>query len=125
MRTAEDLAALAKKDPSKMSEAEFDRLLAGLTKYSGDDLFASTFAHKLGAQGTLDFWSQLNDPNSRDHAADGKRYDQYKDLQKQLGLTLANATQSASPDMTRWKFACSRPSRSRSAATTASPATSS
>ncbi|MFD6079070.1 DUF6571 family protein [Streptomyces hydrogenans] len=104
MKTAEDLAALAKKDPSKMSEAEFDRLLAGLTKYSGDDLFASTFAHKLGAQGTLDFWSQLNDPNSRDHAADGKRYDQYKDLQKQLGLTLANATQSASPDMTRWKF---------------------
>ncbi|MER5738736.1 MULTISPECIES: DUF6571 family protein [unclassified Streptomyces] len=104
MKTAEDLAALAKKDPSKMSEAEFDRLLAGLTKYSGDDLFASTFAHKLGAQGTLDFWSQLNDPNSRDHAADGKRYDQYKDLQKQLGLTLANATQSASTDMSRWKF---------------------
>ncbi|MER8036153.1 DUF6571 family protein [Streptomyces hydrogenans] len=104
MRTAEDLAALAKKDPGKMTEAEFDRLLAGLTKYSGDDLFASTFAHKLGAQGTLDFWSQLNDPNSRDHAADGKRYDQYKDLQKQLGLTLANATQSASTDMSRWKF---------------------
>ncbi|MFF5505522.1 hypothetical protein [Streptomyces roseolus] len=104
MKTAEDLAALAKKDPGTMSEAEFDRLLAGLTKYHGDDLFASTFAHGLGAQGTLDFWAQLNDPNSRDHAADGKRLDQYKDLQKHLGLTLANATQSASPDMARWKF---------------------
>ncbi|MGW6535126.1 hypothetical protein ACWGBV_20315 [Streptomyces sp. NPDC055051] len=104
MRTAENLAALAKKDPSKLTAAEFDTLLAGLTKYHGDDLFSSTFAHKLGAQGTLDFWAGLNDANSRDQPADGKRLDQYKDLQKQLSLTLANATQSASPDMTRWKF---------------------
>ncbi|MFF6793088.1 hypothetical protein ACFY9C_28915 [Streptomyces filamentosus] len=104
IRTAEDLAALAKKDPGKLTEAEFDKLLNGLTRYSGDDLFATTFAQKLGAQGTLDFWAGLNDPNSRDHAADGKRFDQYKDLQKQLGLTLANATQSGSTDMSRWKF---------------------
>ncbi|MFD4374001.1 hypothetical protein [Streptomyces sp. NPDC058486] len=104
MKTAEDLAALAKKDPSKLSEAEFDRLLAGLTKYHGDDLFSSTFAQRLGAQGTLDFWAGLNDANSRDQPADGKRLDQYKDLQKHLGLTLANATQSGSTDMSRWKF---------------------
>ncbi|GHF97960.1 hypothetical protein ACFFSH_07225 [Streptomyces filamentosus] len=104
IKEAEDLAALAKKDPGKLTEAEFDKLLNGLTRYSGDDLFATTFAQKLGAQGTLDFWAGLNDPNSRDHAADGKRFDQYKDLQKQLGLTLANATQSGSTDMSRWKF---------------------
>ncbi|MFF2774948.1 hypothetical protein ACFVU3_08570 [Streptomyces sp. NPDC058052] len=104
MRTAENLANLAKKDPKKLTEAEFDTLLAGLTKYHGDDLFASAFAQKLGARGTLDFWANLNDLNDRDQPADGKRYEQYKDLQKNLGLTLANATQSASPDMSRWKF---------------------
>ncbi|MEV4918813.1 DUF6571 family protein [Streptomyces tirandamycinicus] len=104
MRTAENLAALAKKDPGKLTAAEFDTLLAGLTEYHGDDLFSSTFAHRLGAQGTLDFWAGLNDANSRDQPADGKRLDQYKDLQKHLSLTLANATQSASPDMARWKF---------------------
>ncbi|MEU2656551.1 DUF6571 family protein [Streptomyces sp. NPDC007325] len=104
LRTAERLADLAKKNPKELTEAEFDTLLAGLTKYHGDDLFASAFAHKLGAKGTLDFWAGLNDLNDRDQPADGKRYEQYKDLQKNLGLTLANATQSASPDMTRWKF---------------------
>ncbi|WP_432123976.1 hypothetical protein [Streptomyces sp. C10-9-1] len=104
MRTAENLAALAKRDPGKLTAAEFDTLLAGLTKYHGDDLFSSTFAHRLGAQGTLDFWAGLNDANSRDQPADGKRLDQYKDLQKHLSLTLANATQSASPDMARWEF---------------------
>lgn len=103
VKTAEDLAALAKKDPSKLTVEEFDRLNAGLAKYNGDDLFATTFAQKLGAQGTLDFWAKLNDPNARDFPMDGKRLDQYPELQKNLGLTLANATQSASPEMSSWK----------------------
>ncbi|PRH76824.1 hypothetical protein C6N75_23510 [Streptomyces solincola] len=103
MKKAEELAALAKKDPGKLTGAEFDTLLAGLSTYNRDGLFASTFAQQLGAQGTLDFWAKLNDPNSRDFAADGKRFDQHDDLQKNLSLTLANATQSHSPEMSRWK----------------------
>ncbi|MEW1551425.1 hypothetical protein [Streptomyces tsukubensis] len=103
VKKAEELAALAKKDPGKLTAEEFDRLNAGLAAHHGDDLFASTFAQQLGAQGTLDFWAKLNDPNARDHAADGKRLDQYAELQKNLSLTLANATRSGSPEMSVWK----------------------
>ncbi|MFH8618628.1 DUF6571 family protein [Streptomyces sp. NPDC017979] len=103
VKTAEDLAELAKKDPSKLTVEEFDRLNAGLAKYNKDDLFAEAFAQKLGAQGTLDFWAKLNDANARDFPMDGKRLDQYSELQKNLSLTLANATQSASPEMSSWK----------------------
>ncbi|MFE0424359.1 hypothetical protein [Streptomyces sp. NPDC058953] len=103
VKKAEELAALAKKDPSKLTAEEFDRLNAGLGQYNGDSLFAETFARQLGAQGTLDFWAKLNDPNARDYPADGKRLDQYDELQKNLSLTLANATQSHSPEMKAWK----------------------
>ncbi|MCS0634618.1 hypothetical protein NX801_02870 [Streptomyces sp. LP05-1] len=104
MAKAGQLAALARKNPGDLTEAEFDTLLQGLTTYHDDDLFAVTFAHDLGAQGVLDFWAKVNDPNSRDFPADGKRVDHYEELQKNLGLTLANATQSAGPDMSRWKL---------------------
>jgi hypothetical protein len=100
---ARQLAALAKKDPGDLTAAEFDRLAAGLAAYHRDGLFAELFAREVGAQGTLDFWARLNDPNSRDFAADGKRFDQYPELQKYLSLTLATATHGASPEMSAWK----------------------
>jgi hypothetical protein len=102
VKEADELAALARKKPEDLTVEDFDRLNAGLKKYANDDLFAEEFARKLGPRGTLDFWTGLNDPHSA-YAVGSKRVDQYDDLQKNLGLTLANATQSDTAGMTEWK----------------------
>lgn len=102
MEKGEELAALARKDPGKLTPAEFDRLNEGLARYGKDTLFATTFAQTLGAQGTLDFWAGLNNANNHDLPA-RERFDKYPELQKNLGLTLANATQSGSIEMSQWK----------------------
>ncbi|GFH37890.1 hypothetical protein SCWH03_41300 [Streptomyces pacificus] len=93
-------------------------LLAGLLDYLEEGMLATADAGLFG----FDLWCRAAQTGaellwrvgagpelpkvkeSRDQPADGKRLDQYKDLQKHLSLTLANATQSASPDMARWKF---------------------
>jgi hypothetical protein len=102
VKEADELAALARKKPEDLTVEDFDRLNAGLKKYANDDLFAEEFARKLGPRGTLDFWTGLNDPHSA-YAVGSKRVDQYDDLQKNLSLTLANATQSDTAGMTEWK----------------------
>ncbi|MFF3313210.1 hypothetical protein [Streptomyces sp. NPDC002952] len=102
VKEADELAALARKKTEDLTVEDFDRLNAGLKKYANDDLFAEEFARKLGPRGTLDFWTGLNDPHSA-YAVGSKRVDQYDDLQKNLSLTLANATQSDTAGMTEWK----------------------
>ncbi|MFJ9716346.1 DUF6571 family protein [Streptomyces sp. NPDC101213] len=99
---AEELADLAKQKPEDLSPEEFDRLNKGLKDHAGDELFAERFADRLGARGTLDFWTGLNDPHSAWKVGQA-RGDQYDDLQKNLGLTLATATQSDNAAMTTWK----------------------
>ncbi|WP_432053821.1 DUF6571 family protein [Streptomyces sp. bgisy022] len=102
LRAADELAALAKKDPEDLSTADFDRLAAGLEKYSADPLFAESFATTLGPRGTLDLWAGMTDPHTgRELRMD--RREQFDDLQKHLGLTLATATHSDSAAMTSWK----------------------
>ncbi|WP_181765250.1 DUF6571 family protein [Streptomyces albidus (ex Kaewkla and Franco 2022)] len=101
LREAEKMAALAK-DPKDLSKEEFDELNAGLAKYHNDDLFSERFATQLGAEGTLKFWATINDP--RDGGELGQdRVDKYGELQTNLSLTLANATQSDSPAMRTWE----------------------
>ncbi|MET7436528.1 DUF6571 family protein, partial [Streptomyces sp. NPDC005568] len=102
VKEADELAALARKKTEDLTVEDFDRLNAGLKKYANDDLFAEEFARNLGPRGTLDFWTGLNDPHSA-YAVGSKRVDQYDDLQKNLSLTLANATQSDTAGMTEWK----------------------
>ncbi|MFJ9739854.1 hypothetical protein [Streptomyces sp. NPDC101166] len=102
LKDADELAELASKNPEDLTPTEFDRLNRGLKEHAADELFAARFATRLGAEGTLDFWTGLNDP----HVAwklGQQRADQYDDLQKNLGLTLASASQSDSADMTAWK----------------------
>ncbi|MEU5182994.1 DUF6571 family protein [Streptomyces longwoodensis] len=102
LEKADELARLAKKDPGELTTAEFDLLNAGLKQYAGDGLFAERFATDLGARGTLDFWTGLNDvPGAGDVGQ--KRHDRYDDLQKSLSLTLATASQSDSASMADWK----------------------
>ncbi|MEV4229549.1 hypothetical protein AB0J81_21100 [Streptomyces bobili] len=102
LKDAEDLADLAKQKPEDLSPSEFDRLNKGLKDHAGDELFAQRFAGRLGAQGTLDFWAGLNDPHSAWKVGQA-RGDQFDDLQKNLSLTLATASQSDGADMTTWK----------------------
>ncbi|MGW6533484.1 hypothetical protein [Streptomyces venezuelae] len=101
MEEANKLAKLAKKNPSDLTVAEFDRLNAGLKEYADNDLFAERFATSLGAKGTLEFWADINDPNANPQL-NNARHDQFDDLQKHLSLTLATATQSDSLGMTEW-----------------------
>ncbi|MFJ1812581.1 MULTISPECIES: DUF6571 family protein [unclassified Streptomyces] len=102
LKEADELADLAKQKPEDLSVEEFDRLNKGLREYADDELFAERFATRLGPQGTLDFWTGINDPHSAWKIGQ-QRVDQYDDLQKNLGLTLATASQSDNADMTRWK----------------------
>ncbi|MEU3289031.1 DUF6571 family protein [Streptomyces longwoodensis] len=102
LKKADELARLAKKDPGELTTAEFDLLNAGLKQYANDHLFAERFATDLGARGTLDLWTGLNDvPGAGDVGQ--RRHDRYDDLQKSLGLTLATASQSDSAGMAEWK----------------------
>ncbi|MFJ4696260.1 DUF6571 family protein [Streptomyces sp. NPDC088766] len=102
LKDAEELADLAKQKPEDLSPEEFDRLDKGLKDHAGDELFAERFADRLGARGTLDLWTGLNDPHSAWKVGQA-RVDQYDDLQKNLSLTLATATQSDNAAMTTWK----------------------
>ncbi|MEU0302282.1 DUF6571 family protein [Streptomyces sp. NPDC006175] len=101
IKQADELAAIAKKNPEDLTAKEFDKLNAGLKKMSDDELFSARFAEQLKAQGTLDFWAELNTPRPTDLLR--ARGDQFDDLQKNLSLTLATASHSDSFGMTNWK----------------------
>ncbi|MET7441069.1 DUF6571 family protein, partial [Streptomyces sp. NPDC005568] len=102
VKEADELAALAKKKPEDLSVEDFDRLNSGLKKYANDDLFAEEFATKLGAKGTLEFWTNVSSPATNPKLYRARR-EQLDDLQQHLGLTLASATQSDTAAMTEWK----------------------
>ncbi|MEU8958348.1 hypothetical protein AB0C93_29085 [Streptomyces sp. NPDC048518] len=101
VKEADELSHLAKKNPSDLTVAEFDRLNSGLKKYADDELFSERFATKLGAKGTLEFWANINDPNANPEL-NYARHGKFDDLQKNLSLTLASATQSDALGMTEW-----------------------
>jgi len=102
IKEADELAALAKKDPEDLSPADFDKLNAGLKQYADDPLFAERFATGLGPDKTLEFWAGINDPHKAARLGP-ERVDQYGDLQRNLSLTLATASHSDSAAMTVWK----------------------
>ncbi|MFB6953262.1 hypothetical protein ACFCXP_26850 [Streptomyces niveus] len=101
IKEAENLARIAKKNPEDLTVKEFDTLNAGLKKYSGDELFSERFAQQLGAKGTLEFWDAITDP-ATNREVYSERREQLGDLQKNLSLTLATATQADTPAMSRW-----------------------
>ncbi|MFH8294592.1 hypothetical protein [Streptomyces sp. NPDC018059] len=101
VKEADALSKLAQKNPADLSVAEFDRLNAGLRKYADDELFSQRFATQLGAKGTLEFWADINDPNANPQLNDS-RHEKFDELQKNLSLTLATATQSDALGMTEW-----------------------
>ncbi|MEU1041852.1 DUF6571 family protein [Streptomyces sp. NPDC005907] len=102
IKEADELAQLVKKKPEDLSVADFDRLNAGLKKYANDSLFAEEFATKLGAQGTLQFWTNLSEPGTNPEVYRARR-EQLDSLQRHLSLTLATASHSDTAAMTEWK----------------------
>ncbi|MFD6798410.1 hypothetical protein [Streptomyces cyaneofuscatus] len=102
VQAAEDLAKIAAKKPKDLTPADIDKINDGLATYKDDPLFAERFATQLGPQKTLEFWQGINDP-AVNHNVGRERLDKLDDLQRNLGLTLATATQSDSADMTSWK----------------------
>ncbi|MGW1601119.1 DUF6571 family protein [Streptomyces eurythermus] len=102
VKEADELAKLAKKNIDDLSVKDFDRLNAGLKKYHDDPLFSERFAKDLGPDKTLSFWANVSDPQVAWDIAHERR-DQLGELQKNLGLTLATASQSDTADMTEWK----------------------
>ncbi|MEU0337199.1 hypothetical protein [Streptomyces sp. NPDC006193] len=102
VKEADELAKLARKDPDDLTVEEFDRVNAGLKKYHDDPLFAERFTARLGAKRTLEFWAGVTDPMVAPDLTRERR-EQFDELQKSLGLTLATASRSDTPSMTRWK----------------------
>ena len=98
---AKRLAELAK-DPGDLSPEEFDELNEGLARYNSDDLFSERFATTLGPEGVLKFWRGINDFHASSEL-EFERGDQYAEMQKNLSLTVANATQSDSEAMQTWE----------------------
>ncbi|WP_225840080.1 hypothetical protein [Streptomyces sp. NK08204] len=102
VKQADELAKLAKQDPDDLSLAEFDRLNAGLKKYHDDPLFSERFATDLGPEKTLSFWADVSDSAVSPDLARERRK-QLGELQKNLSLTLATASQSDTAGMSEWK----------------------
>ncbi|MEU2224704.1 DUF6571 family protein [Streptomyces sp. NPDC018347] len=102
VKEADEMAALAKKDPDDLSVKDFDRLSAGLKKYHDDPLFSERFAKDLGPEKTLSFWANVSDSQVSPDI-NRERREQLGDLQKNLSLTLASASRSDTADMTEWK----------------------
>ncbi|WP_324793519.1 hypothetical protein SJX93_09835 [Streptomyces cyaneofuscatus] len=102
VEAAEDLAEIAAKKPKDLTPADIDKINEGLATHKDDPLFAERFATQLGPQKTLEFWQGINDPVVNPNVG-RERLDKLDDLQRNLGLTLATATQSDSADMTSWK----------------------
>ncbi|MCX4670409.1 hypothetical protein OG453_27580 [Streptomyces sp. NBC_01381] len=101
IKKADELSKLAKKAPEDLSTAEFDRLNAGFKRFADDELFSQRFATNLGAKGTLEFWAGINTPDANPEL-NYARHEKFDDLQKNLSLTLATATQSDAIGMTEW-----------------------
>ena len=96
---AEKLAKVAK-NPANMTLDDIADFNRTMKKYHDDPLFAEQFAKRLGATGTLQFWTEMASAHA---GARGSELETMKDLQTNLGLTLATASFSDSDGMQDWK----------------------
>lgn len=99
LKESHEMATLARKG-NDLSITEIQRMSKTFAKYEGDPLFNEEFATTLGSKGTLQFWANVTDSYA---GARGSELNHLKQLQNNLSTTLANATQSHSPEMERWK----------------------
>ncbi|MEV5608356.1 DUF6571 family protein [Streptomyces sp. NPDC052225] len=101
IKAAEEAAKIARKDPHDVSNTELASLNASMAKYGKDPLFAEQFAVDVGPKKVMSFYAGIADPYQASY--DPKRYEQAKQLQKNLGITLGTATLSDSANMRSWE----------------------
>ena len=105
-KDAKRAAVLAKKDPKDLTSSEFDELNTLMATNHDEYPFAEKFAAALGAKRSLQFWEQasrLGDDPGYGRTSDFKHQDELDDLQRNLSLAFAQATNSDTPAMNRWK----------------------
>ncbi|MEU7245329.1 DUF6571 family protein [Streptomyces sparsogenes] len=96
--TALELAAKG----SSLTDAQLARLDSLFAANRDDPVFAERFATGLGAGGTLAFYAGITDPRQSPRPSDA-RIKELGEIQKHLGLVLAQASHSDSPRMRAWK----------------------
>lgn len=103
---AKRAAKLAKKDPEDLTPAEFDELNRLFSTNHDEYPFAEKFAAAIGPKKTLQFWEQasrLGDDPGYGRSSSFEREGNLDDLQRNLSFTIAQATNSDTPAMNRWK----------------------
>ncbi|MEV6396450.1 DUF6571 family protein [Streptomyces sp. NPDC051907] len=100
MADGKDAADIVKKG-ADATATELARLNDLCKANVGDKLFATTMATEASAKGSLAFWAGVINTNQGN--LDKRKEATLKDLQKNFGLTLAEATHSTSSEMQKWK----------------------
>jgi hypothetical protein len=104
-RDLSELTKLAERR-GDMTDAELARMNDLLRKHEGDARFTEGFAVKVGPKGTLELWQSLAEAqNDPEREPSKKRLGELAELQQNLGVTIASATQSDSGAMKDWKTA--------------------
>ncbi|WP_405887323.1 hypothetical protein OG739_26640 [Streptomyces longwoodensis] len=98
---AQAMAKILAKDPHDVSNTELNTLNTTLAKYKGDALFTERFTTEVGAKKLLTFYAGVADPYPGTY--DPRRSEQAKQLQKNLGNVVGQATLSDSEKMRAWK----------------------
>ncbi|MEV7245511.1 DUF6571 family protein [Streptomyces sp. NPDC093248] len=98
---ADRLARILAKDPHDVTKTELATLNATLAKYKDDPLFAEEFAEQAGPKKVLTFYAGIADPYQGEY--DPERSKQAKQLQKNLGVVVGQATLSDSDRMQDWE----------------------
>ncbi|MET4925574.1 hypothetical protein P3L51_25005 [Streptomyces sp. PSRA5] len=91
----------AETDPKDWSDEDVVRFNETLQNQRDNPGFSERFATTLGADGTLQFWRDMAAPPGG--AVEGDRAKILAEVQDNLSMTLATATQSDSPAMDTWK----------------------
>lgn len=98
---ADRLAKILAKNPHDVTNTELASLNSTLAKYKNDPLFAEEFAEQAGPKKVLTFYAGIADPYQGGY--DPERGKQAKQLQKNLGTVIGQATLSDSDRMQSWE----------------------
>ncbi|MFE5586927.1 hypothetical protein [Kitasatospora sp. NPDC056531] len=90
-KRAAQLAAKGK----KLTDPELLELNSLLAAHGGDPVFTTRFYETVGPKGLLVFWDNMVGADSGVGGVSDTRLQQYRDLQKNLGTTLATATRTS------------------------------
>ncbi|WP_460070129.1 hypothetical protein [Streptomyces sp. YKOK-I1] len=101
IKDADAMAKILAKNPHDVTNTELATLNGNLAKYKNDPLFAEEFATTVGPKKLLTFYAGVADPYQGQY--DPKRAEQVKQLQKNLGNTIGQATLSDSDKMQGWE----------------------